>query len=238
MEPPSMGGVTLFSLILLNGGIGSRVGAGKPKQFLTVRGIPILVYSLTVADQIAEISEIVINFPDGSRPEVEKLVRDYAIKTPVTYVEAGATRHESVRLMLEHSTNEHVLIHEAARPLVSVSDFSTLIDSPHDNVSLMLQIPFTVAPVDPGSNQVTGSLERDSLRNVQLPQKFSRADLSAAHVKAAERGEVFTEDATLAVHAGYPVYFVEGKDVNIKVTTPTDVRIAHLLLSESEESYE
>lgn len=225
----------MYSLLLLNGGIGSRVGAGQPKQFLKVKGIPLLVYPLTVADRIPEIAEIVMNFPAGQLDAVQKLVGDYAIETPVTYVEAGATRHESVAALVPHATYEQVLVHEAARPLASVQDFRRLIDSEYRNVSLMHPIPFTVAPVDPEAHTVTGSLDRSRLRNVQLPQKFAKDDLASAHAAAAERHETFTEDATLVATQGYPVHFVDGSDINLKVTTPVDVRLAAFLMHDGEE---
>lgn len=224
----------MYSLVLLNGGVGARVAAGQPKQFVKVNGIPILVYSLVAADAVEEITQIVLNYPAGFREEVEEIVKAYAIATPVTYVQAGATRHESVAAGVEACTNEHVVIHEAARPLVTTADFRTLIASEHENVGLMLEIPFTVAPVDPASQRVTGSLERDRLRNVQLPQKFSRADLLGAHEYAKKEGVIFTEDATLLAVAGYDVYFVPGSDRNLKVTTPTDVRLASFLLQGDE----
>ncbi len=220
----------MYTLMLLNGGIGSRVAAGQPKQLLEIWGIPILVYSLVAADAVPEIERIVLNYPEGWRSTVEDVVSDYAIRTPVTYVDAGATRHESVALMVQRCTTERVIIHEAARPLVTTRDFASLIAAESENVSMMSPIPFTVAPVDPRTRRVTGSLERDRLRNVQLPQKFRRADLVAAHDFARERGLVFTEDATLLAVAGFDVFYVDGSDRNFKVTTATDVRLATALL--------
>jgi len=226
----------MYSLALLNGGVGTRVAAGQPKQFIRVNGIPSMVYSLIAADAVAEITQIVLNFPPGWRDDVEKIISDYAVKTPVTFVEAGATRHESVRIMLPKCDNDRVIIHESARPLVSADDFRRLIADPHDNVSYMLPIPFTVAPVDPAAGKVTGYIERDTLRNVQLPQKFDKAALVRAHEYAEREGVVFTEDATLCAVAGAEVYFLDGSDRNFKVTTKMDVRLAgHLLLGSEEE---
>ncbi len=162
----------MYSLILLNGGIGSRIGANQPKQLLKLRGIPILVYALVTADRVEQISQIVLNYPPegGWREQIEEVLEAYAISTPVVLVEAGDSRHSSVQKMIEHCTNDDVIIHETARPLVRTSDFQRLIDSEHANVSLMSEISFTVAPVDPPeTSRVTGSLERSRLRNVQLP---------------------------------------------------------------------
>src|SRR5690625_8054694 len=96
--------------------------------------------------------------------------------------------------MIPHCTNDDVIIHESARPLVRSSDFQQLIDSQFRNVSLMSEISFTVAPVDPETSAVTGSLDRSRLRNVQLPQKFSRSDLQEAHDSAVEKQIEYTED--------------------------------------------
>lgn len=221
----------MYSLVLLNGGIGARVAAGQPKQLLKVNGIPILIYSLVAADAVEEIDQIVLNYPADWREAVEEIVSAYAISTPVVYVPAGETRHESVALMLDACTNDRVIIHESARPLVTSTDFRTLIASEHRNVSLMLPIPFTVAPVDPADQRVTGYLERATLRNVQLPQKFDLAVLRDAHDYARREGLTFTEDATLCAVAGAEVHYIDGDDRNIKVTTPTDVRLAGFLLA-------
>ena len=140
--------------------------------------------------------------------------------------------------MVEHCTNDDVIIHESARPLVRSSDFQRLIDSEHRNVSLMSEISFTVAPVDPETSAVTGSLDRSRLRNVQLPQKFAKADLQDAHERARAQSVEFTEDATLVADFGHPVHFIEGNDENLKVTTKTDLKMAGFLLRPEEDDDE
>lgn len=227
-------GFESVSLLLLNGGIGARVGTSQPKQLLRVQGLPILVYSLVAADQVPEINEIVLNYPVGWEKEVRDVIRDYAIETPIKIVSAGETRHESVAAMVPMASNDVLLIHESARPLVHGADFANLISAPGENVSYMLPIPFTVAPVDPSTRKVTGSLDRDKLRNVQLPQKFVKDQLLRAHEWAQQERKTFTEDATLMVEAGYDVEFMNGSDENFKVTSPIDVRLASFLMQESE----
>ncbi|MGP5624936.1 IspD/TarI family cytidylyltransferase [Brachybacterium alimentarium] len=228
----------MYSLILLNGGIGSRTGASQPKQLLKLRGIPILVYALVSADRVEKISQIVVNYPPEWREQIEEVLQAYAISTPVTLVEAGHSRHASVAAMLPHCTNDDVIIHESARPLVRESDFRGLIESKHKNVSLMSEISFTVAPVDPETSEVTGSLDRARLRNVQLPQKFSKADLEASHERAVREDIEFTEDATLVADSGFPVHFIDGSDENFKVTTNTDLKTAGFLLRPEEDDNE
>jgi 2-C-methyl-D-erythritol 4-phosphate cytidylyltransferase len=193
------------------------------------------VYSLITASRVEQIDQIVLNYPPEWEREVREILEDYAIGTPVVLVPAGDSRHTSVAAMLPHATNENVIIHEAARPLVRKEDFEALIAAEHPNVSLMAPISFTVAPVDPTTRAVTGSLERDKLRNVQLPQKFAKTDLQDAHDRARERHAVYTEDATLVADMGHEVFFIDGPDANFKVTTPTDLRMAGFLLRPEEE---
>lgn len=228
----------MYSLILLNGGIGKRIAAGQPKQFLKVNGIPILVYSIVAADAVESITEIVLNYPDDWRDTVERIVQDYAIKTPIVYVPAGETRHESVAVMLKHCSNDNVIVHESARPLVKTEDFERLAGEPYDNVSYMLPLSFTVAPVDPDSHRVTGYLQRHKLRNVQLPQKFNKHALIDAHEYAQREGVKFTEDATLVAVAGGDVRYLDGAERNFKVTTRTDVRLAGFLLLGGDEDWD
>ncbi|PSW19457.1 2-C-methyl-D-erythritol 4-phosphate cytidylyltransferase [Photobacterium sanctipauli] len=221
----------MYSLILLNGGVGSRVAADRPKQFLNINGIPIIVFSLVAADGCDEINEIVINYPHGWLEQTQKIVEKYGIKKAVKYVEAGATRHESVALMVSECSSDNVIIHESARPMITSDDFQSLVEHHASNVSYMHEIPFTVAPVEPETGKVTGYLERSKLRNVQLPQKFVKSELESAHTMAKDKGLNFTEDATLLASMGFEVLFTDGSDNNFKVTTPVDVKVAGFLLS-------
>ncbi|MGH3715571.1 MAG: IspD/TarI family cytidylyltransferase [Micromonosporaceae bacterium] len=221
----------MFSLVLANGGTGTRIDAGQPKQFVSVHGKPIMAYSLLAIEAVAEIDEVVLNYPEGWREETERLVAAHLTK-PVTYVPPGGSRQESIRALLAHCRGEHILLHETARPMVSAEDFRALIAAPHDNIGYLLPIPFTVVHVDPDARQVTGALDRSKLRNVQLPQRFRKADLIEGHEYAAREGIVATEDGTLVVLAGFEMFYLDGADRNIKVTTPTDVRIAELMLGD------
>ncbi|MBK8460996.1 MAG: 2-C-methyl-D-erythritol 4-phosphate cytidylyltransferase [Micropruina sp.] len=224
----------MYSLALLNGGVGARVAAGQPKQLIRVNSIPTMVYPLVAADAVPEITEIVLNYPAGWLEDINRVVTDYAIKTPIKYVEAGNSRHESVAKMLPLCSNDRVLLHETARPLVDRHDFAKLIADPHDNVSFMREISFTVAPVDPVARRVVGSLSEIACGTSNC-RKNSQVDLVAAHEYAAREGVVFTEDATLCAVANFDVYFIEGSDRNFKITTKTDVRLAGYLLSGDDE---
>jgi len=228
----------MVTLILLNGGFGVRVGADVPKQLLRLKGIPIFIYALRVADEIDEIANIVLNYPKGWGDKVKILTSQYAIKTPIVYVEAGETRQSSVRLMLDIVETPSVLIHEAARPLVSKKDFIDLMDSAADNVTQILPIPFTVLQSLEGETKVGSILDRARLLNIQLPQKFKTETLKIAHAKAQKSGEVFTEDASAVFHYGNIVEYITGSDRNFKITTKLDVQMAEFLLIGDKTLYE
>lgn len=221
----------MFSLILLNGGIGARVNADRPKQLIRVGGIPILIYTLVAVENISAINELIINYPQGYKEQIKKLISSYGINKKIKYIPAGKTRQESVYLMLEAVTNKDVLIHEAARPHVTEKDFLSLINDSRENITLGLSIPFTVAPIDTDKKSVNGVIERDSIINVQLPQKFKYDNLKEAHLIAKENGKFYTEDATLVYDAGFPVHYLSGNENNIKVTSKLDIVISEFLLS-------
>lgn len=219
-----------YSLVLLNGGIGSRMQSASPKQFLKLNGIPMLVYSLLCVNSLKAIDEIVINYPLGYDKEIRAVIESYAVGKVVVYVEAGKTRQESVSLMLPHCSNKNILLHETARPLVKEGDFLRLIESEHENVGLMTKIPFAVVPVNNKTNKVLGSFNKEDLRNVQLPQKFNLESLKKAHIWAKSHNKFYADDASLCSDFGLDVRFIDGSEDNIKITTPLDVILGEAIL--------
>ena len=228
-----------YSLILLSGGVGSRINIGKPKQYALLHGIPMIMYSILAIKDIEEIDELILNYPDDGKKTLKRLIKSTGINKKVTYVKAGETRQESVYKMLKKVTNENVIIHESARPIVNKNTFINLINEKEKNCGYMVEIPFTVAPVNPKTKEVMGSLDRSKLRNVLLPQKFDLKSLKKAHSKALKNNLLYTEDACLFTEAGNKFYFIEGSDTNIKVTHRIDLISAESLLdaNKKDEDY-
>ena len=220
-------------MILLNGGVGSRFDSDEPKQLLRIKQVPMFIYVLRAVVKLPEINRIVSNYPKGWLPVFRKLLNDYGLGDKVELVAAGATRQESVYKMLEiamDDDNDSVIIHEAARPLVKTNEFSQLINQVDQNVSFGFKVPFTVLKLDASRDYIVEVCDRDSLVNVQLPQKFNKNQLWEAHCKVKSEGISFTEDASLVHHFGKNVRFIEGSPVNIKVTNPTDRILIELLM--------
>jgi len=216
-----------MDFILLAGGVGKRMKKSIPKQLLLIGGKPIIIHTLERIDSIKQITNIIITTPQEYIEQLTHLVERYKLKTPIMIIEGGSSRQESVKKGLEHAKSSHVIVHEAVRPFVLKEEFESLILMKEDNVTLGLDIPFTVLE---GKEKIEKILERANLFNVQLPQKFSTQLLKLAHEKAAEEAKEFTEDASMIFHYfNEEVKIKKGTEYNIKVTTPIDLVIGEII---------
>jgi 2-C-methyl-D-erythritol 4-phosphate cytidylyltransferase len=220
-----------FGMVVLAGGIGKRIGRPFPKQFLLLGGKPLLVHVLEKARPIAELEQIVITCPEAHLDETRQLLANHGFDQRFRCIVGGLTRQESVYLGLKALQGiDAVIIHEAVRPLVTVSEFRALIASPDENAMYGIPISFTVLR---GHEYVEGLLDRAELVNVQLPQKFDLPKLVAAHEAARAAGTRFTEDASLFVHhTGERVRILPGSERNVKITVPADFVMAEALYSD------
>jgi len=218
-------------MIVLAGGIGKRIGRPFPKQFLLLGGKPLIIHVLEKARAIPAIERIVVTCPTDHLAATEELIANHGLSDRATCILGGSSRQGSVRNgLLALDGIDSVIIHEAVRPLVTVAEFQALLDAPDENAMYGIPIPFTVLR---GHEYVEGLLERDELVNVQLPQKFDRAKLLAAHEAAERDGAHFTEDAGLFFqYAGEPVRILQGSDRNIKITVPTDTVTAEAIYAD------
>ena len=223
------------TLLLLNGGLGRRFESSAPKQFFTINQVPLFIYSLREAVNIEGISRILTNYPEKWEELFLRTLEEFGLKDKVEIIKAGKSRQESVLGLLELAMgddNESVILHEAARPTVKQSDYETLINHPEANVGFGMPISFTVLELDDNYEYVSKKLERKKLVNVQLPQKFNKVALWDAHNQAKAEGSVFTDDASLFFHYGGNFRFINGNNLNFKVTQPMDANLVELFLNE------
>jgi 2-C-methyl-D-erythritol 4-phosphate cytidylyltransferase len=219
-----------FGMVVLAGGIGRRIGRPFPKQFLLLGGKPLLVHVLEKARAIPELEQVVITCPEAHLDETRQLLANHGFDARFRCIVGGASRQESVYKGLQAlEAVDSVVIHEAVRPLVTTEEFRALIASADENVMYGIPIPFTVLR---GHEYVEGLLDRDELVNVQLPQKFDRAKLLAAHAASRAAGTSFTEDASLFVHHGGRVRILPGSERNVKITVPSDIVMAEALYAD------
>jgi 2-C-methyl-D-erythritol 4-phosphate cytidylyltransferase len=211
--------------LIVAAGRGERLGGTHPKAFVELAGQPLLQWSIDVLRSVAGIETIVLALPAGaSAPE------------GVTAVEGGAVRSESVRRALAAApAGDPVLVHDAARPLLSAELVQSVIaalqrDASAEAAIAAAPVTDTVKRVD-GGGAVSETLDRGELWAVQTPQVFRRAALERALDVAPEILARATDDASLLERAGGRVIVVQASPENLKVTTPLDLEIAEMLLA-------
>ena len=212
--------------ILLAAGRSVRMGGGQGKQLMRIGGRPMIIFSLERLRSHPDVDLIVITCPPDQLAGIQKVVDDFAVSN-VTLIAGGSSRQESVALALEHVTTPRVMVHEAARPMITHELIDRLAAVDGDAVVPTWEVPFTVAV---GDTVMRDEIDRSTLRNVQLPQMFDTEVLREAHRRAVEKGEDATEDSMMVFRTGHTVHFVEGSADNLKVTYPVDAYVVNALI--------
>ena len=218
------------SAIIAAGGRGSRFGAGQPKQLLALAGRPILQRSVEAFTRSAAIDQVIVAVP----PELIARPPAYLISdgSRLLLVEGGERRQDSVARAFARidSRADVVVIHDAARPLVTDDLIRRTIDAAMQHGAAIAAVPArdTVKRAD-AHQMIAGTLPRQEIFLAQTPQAF-RTDVLRAALAHASRDTTATDEAMLAEQAGHPVRLVDGDPRNLKITTPDDLAMAESLL--------
>lgn len=217
------------SALLLAGGQGSRFQSELPKQFVMLRGLPIVFYSLKTMMSSSHIKECII----VCDPAYRELFSSFHCSIPLKFALPGARRQDSVFHGLSEvsPTADLVCIHDTARPLLSSSDLNAVIHEAfiHKAAVLATSAKNTIKHVDK-EGFVHKTLDRSSLWEMQTPQVISPSLLKEGFALAKRESLTVTDDVSLVEHLGHKVKIVSGSDRNIKITTPEDLIIANSLL--------
>lgn len=215
-------------------GSGERLGAGGPKAFTEAFGRPLLSWSLTAFAAAESVEEIVVAAPRGAEDRVTAIAA--GLEVAVEVVAGGEHRSRSVANGLEAVATELVVVHDAARPLVTAELIDAVVsrlDHDHDVTGVIAAAPVTDTIKEASvSRRVLRTPERSRMWAVQTPQAFrtdALRDAIAAHPD--ELGAV-TDDAMLVERSGGDVLIHEASPDNLKVTTARDLQIAGMLLAE------
>lgn len=217
-------------VVIPAGGRGRRMG-GARKPFLELDGEPILLRALRPFLEHPCITTVVIALAleDAADPPQWLATLD----ARVVLVEGGDERTDSVRQALVHmpADVEVVLVHDAARPLVSRALVDRTLACAAGGVACIAALPVTdtIKEVEEGG-RIVGTPDRKRLWRAQTPQAFPRPLLVDAHERAAREGLKATDDAALVSHFGATVVVVNGDPRNLKVTTAEDLLLAEALL--------
>ncbi|GEO10000.1 2-C-methyl-D-erythritol 4-phosphate cytidylyltransferase [Segetibacter aerophilus] len=216
--------------IIVAGGSGQRMGSEVPKQFLLIKGKPLLQYTLQTFLLTYDDLQIILVLPRQQFNYGEQIVKQMDAEERVQIVAGGPTRFHSVQNGLKQITEPAIVfVHDGVRCLVSVPLIQRCYQQALEKGSA---IPAVVATdsirVVEGTTHLT--IDRNNIRIVQTPQTF-RSDILLAAFKQ-EYTEAFTDEATVVEAAGNEVFLIEGEHNNLKITRPLDLFIAEKLLEE------
>jgi 2-C-methyl-D-erythritol 4-phosphate cytidylyltransferase len=237
MRPPARASGRIPSqtaAIVVAAGSGDRLGAGRPKAFVSLAGRPMVAWSLD-AIAAAGVPRAVVAVPPGHGAAAEELLAPAADGFPLglTLVEGGQTRSASVRNALAAAGDvDAVAVHDAARPLVPPELFATTLAAlAHADAAVAAaRVTDTIKEAGP-DGVVLRTHDRSRLWAIQTPQAFRAAVLRRALDVPDDVLAQATDDAWLVERAGGSVCVVESPDANFKVTTPQDLALAEQMLA-------
>jgi 2-C-methyl-D-erythritol 4-phosphate cytidylyltransferase len=224
--------------VIVSAGRGRRFQEGTKKQFLSLSGKPVLARTLDPFEASPLIRSIcLVVGPEDMEYCIREVVDKYRYSKISKVVPGGKTRQESARNGIDAipEDSEIISIHDGVRPFVTREMISDSIEGARRFQAVVLAVPVkdTIKRVMEDGT-ILDTLERKSLWQVQTPQTFQADLIREAHRKAEEDGFVGTDDASLTERRGTKVHVLPGSYLNIKITTPEDLILAHFILEQSE----
>lgn len=221
-------------VIIVSGGIGSRMQSSIPKQFLEINDLPVLMHTLR-AFNCMDI-HIVLVQNDAYKGMWASLCTKHQFDIPHATVSGGETRFHSVKNGLDYifkreKTVDDVLIaiHDSVRPLVSRNLIKDAFKEVVDKRAVVPAIKSRDSLRVLDDSNLSKTLRRESVRLVQTPQIFFGDMLKKAY--DTPYSTEFTDDASVIEKSGYPIHLIEGDIRNIKITYPADLMVAKLWIA-------
>lgn len=222
----------MISAIVLAGGRGKRMNYHKSKQFIEIKGKPVLVYTLEKFIYNKSIDEVILVLPEDEVDYCKKeVLQKYSLKVDRIVI-GGKERQDSVFNALEAMEKaDIVLIHDGARPFIS----EKIIEEGIKYANIYGAAAPGVTPKDTikiknEDNISVDTPDRNTLVAVQTPQCFKYDEIYQCHRKIKEENAIVTDDTSVVEKYGHKVYLYEGDYTNIKITTPEDLILAERLI--------
>lgn len=224
----------MISAIILAGGKGKRMGSAISKQFIDIKGKPIIYYTLKKFSENKKIDNIIVVLPeDEVKYFKENILKKYELRINKIVI-GGKERQDSVYnalKSLKNSSTDIVVIHDGARPFISERiinegiKFAEIYGAAAPGV-----MPKDTIKVKNEKNFSVDTPNRANLVSIQTPQVFKFDEILECHEKIRYNGEMVTDDTMVVEKYGYSVYLYDGEYTNIKVTTPEDLILAERLI--------
>jgi 2-C-methyl-D-erythritol 4-phosphate cytidylyltransferase len=225
----------MVSGLIVAAGKGERLPGSLAKQYLPLAGRPVLCRALDVFSGCAAIDDIFLVVPQKDFVYCREVILPQVKNgQAITLVAGGARRQDSVLAGLTAIAGDRgriVVIHDGVRPFVSPWLIQACIDGLGQADGCIAAVPAsdTLKTVDDG-NRITGTIDRASVWLAQTPQAFRYDVLLEAHRQAVQGRWQVTDDAALLERLGRTVRVIPGSAVNIKITTPDDLRLAEAMV--------
>lgn len=220
-----------YYAIIVGGGSGSRMQSEIPKQFMMLKGRPVLMHTIEAFYNSDLNPEIIVVLNMDFHPYWEKLCEEFKFLVPHQLAKAGEQRFHSVKngLKLVKETSI-VAIHDAVRPLVSPEIIKASFEQ-----AVKLGTAITAVKSRDSVRQSNGTrtvhLKREDIYLVQTPQTFKSDILKKAYLQ--DYRNEFTDDASVVERSGIEIHLVEGDNRNLKITFPEDIFLAELYLGKT-----
>ncbi len=221
-------------------GSGNRMNRDVSKQYLTLRGKPILVRTLEVLDASPLVDALLVVVPSQDMESVRtEILAPWNLKKVAGVIPGGKERQDSVRAGIEalDGDTELVIIHDAVRPFFTAEMIESCIRTAAAEGAVTVGVPVkdTVKEVGP-DGRILRTCDRNLLWLTQTPQVFRRDIIETAHRAAVRDGFRGTDDTSLVERLGIAVRMIQGDYGNIKITTPEDLVMAEALLAASRQA--
>ncbi len=225
----------MIAAVIPAAGQGQRMGnlPVPSKQLMSLDGVPALIRTIRVFNELPEIEAIVLVAPENLCEQFRALVQDYRCEKVRWIVPGGKERQESVYLGLQALPPdcEVAVIHDGGRPLVSAEVVRACLEQARQSEAASAAVPVKdTIKVSRDGKVVDQTLDRSTLWQIQTPQAFSYSVIRGLHEQAQKDGIDVTDDAALAEAYGYTVSLTPGSYENIKLTTAEDLVLAEAIL--------
>lgn len=233
--------------VILAGGVGSRVGAETPKQFIEVLGKPVLAYTLEKFQGHPEIDSIEVVCVSGYLDRLKEVIKQYQLNKVRWITEGGGTFQQSVQNGIENlrgkcAEDDVILVHYAASPFVEKDIISDAIHVCKEKGNSTSANPiFTLLGSNDDGIQSTRWVDRDAIMGLNSPQCFLFGYVDHLYQEAEKQGlleKVEPHTTSLMYRMGQTIYFSKGSQANIKITTKEDLDLfeGYLLLKQKRGS--
>jgi len=219
-------------VIIPAAGMGTRMKSASPKQFLSLAGVPILVHTLRKFSRSPSVSMAIVPMRESDIASFEPVLEREGLLGFARLVPGGIHRQDSVYSGFQEvdPKTEVVIVHDAVRPFVPLESIDSVIAEAHSSGAAILAIPCTDTIKQIDKTHVVTTLPRDKIVLVQTPQAFRYSLLKEGFERARAENFYATDESCLVERLGHQVTVLRGSESNIKITKPSDLPLAELLI--------